>query len=173
MRFDEISEAKNRAPRPVEWPTNLAWRIRFRRFNDLEHFTEQRRKSAFAMPFRNWETTYWKLTGKETMKIAFMPTEVIEVPPDAMVADMSHIDRALRFAIKNDPVGSMRRQADTHIRSYEDTMVPYSEFVHSPFMFEKPEILVDRASMRVLPYRVQPFWNAETKTIDLGLVDRQ
>lgn len=165
-----MHEAKTKAePQPVAWPTNLAWRIRFKKFSGLEYFRDFRRNKAFAMPFRNWERTFYKLTLKDTPKLKFMPTEVIEVSDDAMVGEMDLIDYALRFIKKNDPVGALRRQAEPYIAKYEREMVPYSEFKRSPDMFIKPEIMVERATMRVLPYRVVPVWDSMAEEYRLAL----
>lgn len=154
---------------PVEWPTDLAWRVKLARYKNIEYFTDFRKNKAFAMPFRNWEKTFYKLTLKDTKKIKYMDTEVVKVSQDTMVADMKYIDMALNHIIKNDPTGSMRRAADPFLQEYEKTMLPYSEFVKNPYVFEKPEILLDRSSMIVLPYKVVTVWDKTNKETVLAL----
>lgn len=140
---------------PVEWPTNLAWRVEFKRFSDLHPLSDHRKGKVFAMPFRNWTRTYHKLTLKDYSKVKNMPTQVVEVPDDALVGDMRLIDNALRMLVKNDPTGAAERRAIEYVRdAYEKSLVPYSEFVKNPSMFERPEILIPREQLKVLPYKV-------------------
>jgi hypothetical protein len=173
MKMFELFENRNPPPQAVPWPTNLAWRINLTRYKNEEYFLDFRRGKAFAMPFRNWEMTFYKLTLKDVMKIKYMDTQVIQVPDDALVADMAHIDRAMGFIIKNDPTGSMKRGAQPHLDRYQDTMVSYSRFKSDPYVFEKPEIMVERKSMRLMPYKVTPIWNAQEKEIQLYLIPRK
>jgi hypothetical protein len=141
-------------PVPAPWPSNLAWRIRLKRYCDAEYFLDFRRDKAFAMPFRNWESIFHKLTLKAPAKIKFMPTEVIIVPPDAMVGDMKYIDAAYMFIIKNDPSRVSQRRREPMLDRYVQTMIPYTKFMEDPTVFEHPEIMIDRSSMQVLPFRV-------------------
>lgn len=141
-------------PVPMTWPTQLAWRIRLTRYRTAEYFLDLRRDKAFAMPFRNWEVIFHKLTLKEPSKIKYMPTEVIVVPPDAMVADMKYIDHAYMFLLKDDPVPLAERRREPMLDRYVKTMIPYTVFVQDPYVFKQPEIMIERARMQILPFRV-------------------
>ncbi len=102
-----------------------------------------------------------------------MQTEVIEVSPDSIVADMDYIDRAMDFVTKNVPMtGSIQRSVTPFLDKYEQTMVPYSDFVLSPGMFRKPEIMVERTEMKILPYRVVTSWDDIAKETVLAIVPK-
>lgn len=76
MKINELEVA----PQPVEWPTNLAWRLPLKRFKNVEPLTDIRRGKLFAMPFKNWVGTYWNLLGKDVKKLRYMQTQVVEIP---------------------------------------------------------------------------------------------
>lgn len=155
MRYRELIAEALPKVQAVEWPTDMAWRIEFKKFSSLPSILDIRRGKLFAMPFRNWEETYYKLTLKETSKVKYMNTSVVRVPPDALVGDMQIIDIALKyFQVKNDPAGSMKRNGLEIAQEYEKTAVSYAEFCHNPEMFKRPEILLDRATVHFLPYKV-------------------
>jgi hypothetical protein len=127
----------------VRWPTNLAWRIKFKRFKNDDLFLDVRRNKAFAMPFQNWQSTFVSLTGKDLYKVKYMPTEVIFVTDGALVGDMSLINQAQQNK-KNRP---------QILIQYENSLVKYEDFVQNPKMFKMPEILVD-LPMQIAPYNI-------------------
>jgi hypothetical protein len=172
MRWLEINEVKKPIS-PVEWPSNLAWRIEFRQYRNLPPILDIRKGKIFAMPFRNWEGTYYKLTLKEPSKVKFMNTSVVEVPDDALVSDMRTIDLALKYyQSKNDPTGSMKREGEKVAKWYLNKMVSYREFVKDPGMFQYPEILLDRGTVKFLPYKVTIADYVQGKDYQLGLAPK-
>jgi hypothetical protein len=136
---------------PVDWPTNLGWRIQFRRYVDVDPLHDIRRDKLFAMPFRNWLPTYWALTGKDAKKLRYMPIQVIEIPDDALVADMETIDTVFFLKGRKSELCDEARSA---LGRYVDGAVAYSVFKEDPWMFSKPEILIDRSQVRVVDARV-------------------
>ena len=72
---------------------NLAWRIRFRRFKDMDPLLPEREGKMYFMPLDHSAVrTFSNLTGKDHYKISNMPTEVYEIPGDSMVYDMKIIN---------------------------------------------------------------------------------
>jgi ribulose bisphosphate carboxylase small subunit len=124
---------ESQIPSEVEWPTQLAWTIQFKRFKDLEPLLDVRANKIYLMPFENWERTYYSLTNKDLHKVKFMPTRVYRVDPSALVGDMAIINRAMRAQNDND-----KQQA---LDDYQNSLVTYEEFAKNPSMFRMPEIL--------------------------------
>lgn len=124
----------------------LAWRIRFKRFKDLDPLFTVRENKVYLMPFDfNALLTYSSLTGKDFDKIKNMPTEVYRVSNDALVGDMAIINKI--FVKKN--VSNSPDKSDDEIlkellelkKQYLNTMVPFGQYREG--MFKRPEILAE------------------------------
>jgi hypothetical protein len=149
MRYHEImTEAVRKEPviQAVEWPTNMAWRVKLKRYRNVDVFDDNRRGKLFAIPFRNWTGTYYSLLGKDIKRLPYMPTEIIEIPDSAMVGDMSDADDIMHM--KAGPT------KDALIDLYPDTLVSYARFKRNPKMFGRPEIMVEPSMVKVLPLRL-------------------
>lgn len=138
-----------------EIPKNLAWRIRFRRFSDLDPLLPERKDKIYLMPLdKSALRTFGSLTGKDDEKIRNMPTEVYAVDDNALVGDMHIINQIFR------EVGDLKRNKKILVRpenakskqetidfieelkkSYIDTRVPFSQYKEGMFKF--PEILAE------------------------------
>lgn len=125
---------------------NLAWRIRFKRFRNLDPLFKVRENKVYLMPFDfNALITYSSLTGKDFEKIKNMPTEVYHVSGDALVGDMELINKI--FFKKN--VNNSPDKSDDEIlkellelkKQYLNTMVKFGEY--SEGMFTRPEIIAE------------------------------
>jgi hypothetical protein len=125
---------------------NLGWRIKLQRFKDIDYMVEERKGKIFAMPFINWRGTYYHLLGKDIKKIPYMPTEIVEIPDDALVADMDIIDTVFTLRMSNN--GKITPENQKVLDSYMESAVPYSEFKENPYMFSKPEIMLDRSNFK-------------------------
>lgn len=139
MKVKDLLESKKQQIEPIKWPTNLAWRVKLKRYRNAEIFAEVRRDKCFAIPFRNWVGTYYSLLGKDISKIKYLPTEIIEIPDTALVADMSLADDVFDAPNKN-----LRDQA---IDNYTKTIISYHEFKNNPYIFKNPEIMIDPAQV--------------------------
>lgn len=126
----------------------LAWRIRFKRFRDLDPLFPVRENKVYLMPFDfNALLTYSSLTGKDFDKIKNMPTEVYRVSNDALVGDMGIINKI--FAKKDVSSPSNVGKTDAEIlkelldlkKQYLNTMVPFGQYRQG--MFKRPEILAE------------------------------
>jgi hypothetical protein len=134
---------------------SLAWRIRFRRFKDMNPILPEREGKMYFLPLDSSALgTFSNLTGKDYHKIANMPTEVYEIPDNAMVYDMkifNSIVNAINYA-NNEKNPERKKQyekmIDYHKKQYISTGVPYNQY--EPGMFDYPEILVDPAYARKL-----------------------
>ena len=141
---------------------NLAWRIRFKRFSDMDPLLPEREGKMYFMPLDTSSLkTYYNLTGKNFDKISKMPTEVYEIPGDSMVGDMDIINdihtnldlikRTQKFdkygepEVEGDPEDFAKENKKLK-QKYLKTMVPYSKY--RPGMFKYPEILVDPSSVK-------------------------
>ena len=78
MRIYELSQlfeqstalgAKASQTQSVTWPTNLAWKINFKQFKDLDPLLPFRKNKIYLMPFENWQGTYYSLTNKDFKKV--------------------------------------------------------------------------------------------------------
>lgn len=146
--------AAREALEPVEWPTNLSWRVQMSRFKNVDALCDIRRGKLFALPFKNWLGTYWNLLGKDVTKIRYMQTQVVEIPDSAMVADMAMIDAVFFF---NGGSGKpMTKDGSDALDEYISKSVSYGEFKHDPYIFSRPEILIEPTSARFLPMKVYP-----------------
>jgi hypothetical protein len=139
-------------------PKNLAWRIRFKRFSDLDSFLPEREGKMYFMPFDSSALgTFSNLTGKDYEKISKMPTEVYEIPSDAMVYDMkiiNSVNNAINYAKKEkneERKKQYEKMIDYHKKQYLNSGVPYSEYQEG--MFDYPEILVDPRKVRKIEDR--------------------
>ena len=139
-------------------PKNLAWRIRFRRFKDMDPLLPEREGKMYFLPFDHSAVrTFSNLTGKDHYKIGNMPTEVYEIPGDAMVYDMkifNSIVNARNYAYNErnpERKKQYEKMIDYHKKTYLDSGVPYSEY--KPGMFDYPEILADPNSVRKIEDR--------------------
>lgn len=146
MHFHEIIEARQPVIQPIEWPTNMAWRVKLKRYRNVEVFADVRRGKLFAIPFRNWVGTYYSLLGKDIKRLRFMPTQIVEVPDNALVGNMSDADDILH--LKDGPT------RDALISLYDDTLVSYARFKRNPTMFNSPEIMIESSMVKVLPLRL-------------------
>lgn len=148
--FENLVEDK--AKKPVDWPTNLAWRIQLKRFKNVEVLSDLRKGKLFAMPFKNWVGTYWNLLGKDVKKIPYMPTQVLEISDSTMVADMELIDNVFYF---NGGSGKAMTDAGRlHLEKYEATAVSYADFKRDPYIFSRPEILIEPNEVKFLQMKV-------------------
>jgi hypothetical protein len=134
-------------------PNNLAWRIRFRRFKDMDPLLPERENKMYFMPFDHSAVrTFSNLTGKDHYKIGNMPTEVYEIPGDSMVYDMkiiNSVNNARNYAYnERDPEKKAKyeKMIDYHKKQYLASGVPYSQY--RPGMFDYPEILADPGSVK-------------------------
>jgi hypothetical protein len=139
-------------------PKNLAWRIRFKRFSDMDSFLPEREGKMYFMPFDTSALgTFSNLTGKDYEKISKMPTEVYEIPSDAMVYDMkiiNSVNNAINYAKKEknpERKKQYEKMIDYHKKQYLDSGVPYSQYQDG--MFDYPEILVDPSKVRKIEDR--------------------
>jgi hypothetical protein len=136
-------------------PKNLAWRIRFKRFSDMDPLLPEREGKMYFLPFDSSALgTFSNLTGKDYRKIANMPTEVYELPDDAMVYDMkiiNSVNNARNYAYnETDPEKKAKyeKMIDYHKNQYISTGVPYSQY--EPGMFDYPEVLADPTKVKKL-----------------------
>ena len=150
-----------------EIPKNLAWRIRFRRFSDLDPLLPERKDKVYLMPLdKSALRTFGSLTGKDDEKIRNMPTEVYAVDDNALVGDMHIINQIFREVgdlkrnkkILDRPENAKSKQETIDFieelkKSYIDTRVPFSQYKEGMFKF--PEILAEP--------------NQITKVIDKGV----
>lgn len=148
MRYHDILTEKKKSIIPVEWPTDLAWKIQFTKYKDVPPIIDMRANKLFAMPFRNWSNTFTVLTGKDTTKVKFMDTRVLRVPHSAIVADMKLFDKALDQGAEYSEAGRKM------LEEYERTSVSYADFVNKPTMFINPEILIPVSDIEFLPFKV-------------------
>lgn len=113
---------------------NLAWRIKFNRFKDLDPLMSERKNKIYLMPFDfNALLTYSSLTGKDFVKIRYMPTEVYKISDDAKVGDMAIINKI--FSTKDE------KEKENLKKEYLNTMVPFSQYKEGTF--KRPEILAE------------------------------
>lgn len=138
---------------PVDWPTNLGWRIQLNRYAHVPSLTKLRENKVFALPFRNWVSTYWHLLGKDVKKLKFMPTKVVVIPDDALVADMAVIDTLFFLRGKSTELPPAAKAALEH---YEASAISYAEFKKDPYVFSQPEILIEREALRFVPGKIVP-----------------
>lgn len=131
---------------PIAWPTNLAWRLKLKRFANVEAIVDIRKDVVFALPFKNWVGTYWQLLGKDVDKLKHMPTQIVEVPNDALVADMDTFDSAM--FLMHGHKGQVTPDAQKVLKHYQDSAVTYRKFVEDPYMFSRPEILIPRSRFK-------------------------
>jgi hypothetical protein len=173
MRIYELSqlfkqptalEAKASQTQPVSWPTNLAWKINFKQFKDLDPLLPFRKNKIYLMPFENWQGTYYSLTNKDFKKVNFMPTQVFEISPDVMVGDMQLINRAHE---------ATQPQAQAEIlKKYMDSRVPYKDFVNNPEQFEFPELLAEPHQIVDKHARVKLGWDKHARKMVLDIVSK-
>ena len=137
---------------------NLAWRIRFKRFSDMDPLLPEREGKMYFMPLDSSAlNTFSNLTGKDYKKISKMPTEVYEIPADSMVYDMkiiNSVNNARNYAYnERDPEKKAKyeKMIDYHKKQYLASGVPFSQY--QPGMFDYPEILADPASVKKIENR--------------------
>lgn len=144
----------------------LAWRIRFKRFKDLDPLFTVRENKVYLMPFDfNALLTYSSLTGKDFDKIKNMPTEVYRVSNDALVGDMAIINKI--FVKKN--VSNSPDKSDDEIlkellelkKQYLNTMVPFGQYREG--MFKRPEILAEPS--QITKVNMSVYYDTDTNEI--------
>lgn len=144
-----------------EWPTNLAWKIQLKRFSNMDPLMDVRKDKVYLMPFVNWESTYYSLTNKDLHKVKFMPTQIYQVQPDALVGDMYLINQAHRT---QDPT-----VRDHLLQQYKDSIVSYQQFLHNPLMFQMPEILATPTQIQLKPGKITSLWDKNDQILKLGI----
>lgn len=137
---------------------NLVWRIRFKRFSDMDPLLPEREGKMYFMPLDSSAlNTFSNLTGKDYKKIGNMPTEVYEIPGDSMVYDMkiiNSVNNARNYAYnERDPEKKAKyeKMIDYHKKQYLASGVPFSQY--QPGMFDYPEILADPGSVKKIENR--------------------
>lgn len=144
----------------------LAWRIRFKRFKDLDPLFPVRENKVYLMPFDfNALLTYSSLTGKDFDKIKNMPTEVYRVSNNALVGDMAIINKI--FVKKN--VSNSPGKSDDEIlkellelkKQYLNTMVPFGQYREG--MFKRPEILAEPS--QITKVNMSVYYDTDTNEI--------
>ena len=137
-----------------------AWRIRFKRFSDLDPLMPERDNKMYFMPLdKSALRTFTSLTGKDFDKIKNMPSEVYEVDGNAMVGDMYIINIIHRQIgelkqykkILDRPINDKNKQQTIDFieqlkQQYLESRVPYSQYKEGMFKF--PEILAEPSQVR-------------------------
>ena len=156
-----INESLKKTKKIQESSNNkFAWRIRFKRFSDLDALLPERENKVYLMPLdKSALKTYTSLTGKDYDKIKNMPSEVYEVGGDAMVGDMYLINvifnklRELKQykTILDKPINAKNKQdilddIEKYKQEYLDTRVPLSQYKEGMFKF--PEILAEPSQVK-------------------------
>jgi hypothetical protein len=174
IRYIDVSEDTEEVNEDEETPKNLAWRIRFKRFKDMDPLLPEREGKLYFMPFDHSAVrTFSNLTGKDHYKISNMPTEVYELPDDAMVYDMkiiNSVNNARNYAYNErnpERKAQYEKMIDYHKKQYLKSGVPFSQY--KPGMFDYPEILADPSKVRKIENRGVTY---DKNTGQIKLTDR-
>lgn len=161
--------------REIILENKLAWRIRSSQFKDLDALMPEREGKMYFMPLDDSAlNTFDNLTDEDYQNIGNIPTEVYELPDDAMVYDMEIINTihdTLHYAqLETSKVRQKqyKKIIDDHIKRYLSTGVPYSQY--RPGMFIYPEILVDPSKAKKIEGKGVAY---DKKTDGIKLTDRK